>query len=248
MVVTPLVAFGWTPTTLLVTASVTVQLPLAGIVKPLRLNAVCPSVRLLPLAPTQVPPAFCAPLTAMSVSASVKLAPVRAIPFVFVKVKLIVDVPPLTIVAGLKAFTMVGLASALTVRSSAAVPPVNASPPPVPVTALVVFVTVPGVLLVTLTVTAQLAPAAKLATFRRTFPSPAVLAAPAVVVTVPQAAGVKPKVVSFRVTPPGKVSGSCTLVNAPGLPAGFVAVSVITLVPPTAILVGLKLFATVGGV
>jgi len=31
------------------------------------------------------------------------------------------------------------------------------------------------------------------------------------------------------------------------LPAGFVTVSVITLVPPEAIVVGLKLFVTVGG-
>ncbi len=58
VVVTPLVAFGCTPSTLELTTIVTVQLSLAGIVIPLRLRLVSPSVKLLPPAPVQLPPAL----------------------------------------------------------------------------------------------------------------------------------------------------------------------------------------------
>jgi len=98
-------------------------------------------------------------------------------------------------------------ANELTVNVAFAVPPVSATGP-VAVTAFVVFNEAPAVLLVTFTSTAQLAPAAKVATFKRALLSPAVEAAPAVVVTVPQAAGVNTKVVFASVMPAGNVSGN----------------------------------------
>ncbi len=80
-----------------VTNTVTVQLLLAGIVIPLKLRLVCPLVRLLPLAPVQVPPAFCAPLIDILLNVSVKLAFVMATALGFVSVKVIVEVPPTVI-------------------------------------------------------------------------------------------------------------------------------------------------------
>jgi hypothetical protein len=49
--------FGFTPTVLLVTTTVTVQLPAAGMVSPVKLREVAPAVNELPEAPVQVPPA-----------------------------------------------------------------------------------------------------------------------------------------------------------------------------------------------
>ena len=94
-----------------------------------------------------------------------------------------------------------------TVKVSFAVPPVNATSP-VAVTASVVFSAAPAVLLVTLTSTAQLAPAAREATFKRALLSPAALAPPAIFVTVPQATGVNVNVVFTKVMPAGNVSGN----------------------------------------
>ncbi len=91
-----------------VTPTVTVQLLLAGIVIPLKLRLLCPLVRLLPLAPVQVPPAFCAPLIDILLNVSVKLAPVIATLFGFVSVKVIVDVPPAVIGLVPNALEMVG--------------------------------------------------------------------------------------------------------------------------------------------
>ena len=54
---TPEVLFGCGPTVLLVTSIVTVQLLLAGIVIPLKLNAVAVSAKLFVAAPAHVPPA-----------------------------------------------------------------------------------------------------------------------------------------------------------------------------------------------
>ena len=68
-------------------------------------------VKLLLAAPVHVPPAFWFPLIDMFASVSVKLAPVRALAFVFVKVNVIVEVPPDVIVARLNAFAIVGVAS-----------------------------------------------------------------------------------------------------------------------------------------
>ena len=139
------------------------------------------------------------------------------------------------------------LVAEITFRLALEVPPIK-SMGPVVVTAVVVLVDVPGVLLVTFKVTWQLAPTAKLATFKRALTSPTADARPFVLVTVPQAAGVKVNVVFKSVMPVGKVSGSWTPVNVPGLTAGFVTVKVSTLVPPAAMVVGLKFFVTVGGV
>ena len=75
----------------------------------------------------------------------------------------------------------------------------------------------------------------------------AALAAPAVVVAVPQAAGVKVKVVLSNVTPAGKVSGTWMVVTAATLAAGLVTVRLRTLVPPAAMVLGVNDLATVGG-
>ena len=77
--------------------------------------------------------------------------------------------------------------------------------------------------------------------------SPAALAAPEVLVTVPQAAGVKVKVVFCKVTPAGKVSGNWMLVTAATLAAGLVTVRLRTLVPPVAMVLGVNDLVTVGG-
>jgi hypothetical protein len=173
------------------------------------------------------------------------LVSVIALAFVFPIVTVKFVFPPLARFPAAKAFAIVGAAS--TVRVAFAVPPVKATGPPA-VTAVVVFKAAPAVLLVTLACSWQLAPAFSVATFKRRLPSPTALAAPLVFVAVPQAAGVKVKVVFCSVTPTGKVSGNCTVVIAATFAAGFVTVRLRTLVPPTAILAGVKLFATVGGI
>ena len=77
--------------------------------------------------------------------------------------------------------------------------------------------------------------------------SAAAEAAPEVLLAVPHAAGVKVKVVLAKLTPAGKLSGSCTVVIGATLPPGFVTVRLKTLVPPEAIVNGAKDFVTVGG-
>ncbi len=112
---TPDVAFGWTPGMLLVTTTVTVQLPLAGTVSPLKLSAVAAAAKLLPAAPVQVPPAAPAALMLMFASVSVKLAPVTAMPLLLASVNVIVLVALAAMLAGAKALAIVG-AAAVTVR------------------------------------------------------------------------------------------------------------------------------------
>src|SRR5512139_1096783 len=73
---TPLAWLGWVPMTLPSTTTVTVQEPLAGIVRLDTARAVCPAVKPLPAAPAQVPPAAPAALTCMLASVSVKAAAV----------------------------------------------------------------------------------------------------------------------------------------------------------------------------
>ena len=93
VVVTPEAEFGWTPGVLLVTAKVTVQELLAGMVIPLKLKAVAPALRLLGVAPTQVP--VTAPATALIfVSVSEKAAPVRLLPLLLLSVSVTIAVPP----------------------------------------------------------------------------------------------------------------------------------------------------------
>ena len=104
------------PAVLEVMRTVTVQLALTGRVNPLILSDVAPLLRLLLLAPVQVPPAVWAPLTVMSVRVSVKLAPVSAVAFGLVSVKVMVEVPPETIGLVPNALAIVGRPS-MTVES-----------------------------------------------------------------------------------------------------------------------------------
>ena len=230
-----------------VTVTVTVQLEFTASVAPLKLT-LGPFADAVTVPPAQVvalagAAAFCIPVGYISVKLTLVNATILAAGLVIVKVMM--DVPFTAIGFVPKDLTIVGAAS--TVRVAFAVPPVKATGPPA-VTAVVVFKAAPAVLLVTLACSWQLAPAFSVATFKRRLPSPTALAAPLVFVAVPQAAGVKVKVVFCSVTPTGKVSGNCTVVIAATFAAGFVTVRLRTLVPPTAILAGVKLFATVGGI
>ena len=91
--VTPEVVFGLTPTVLLVTEKITVQEPLAGIVMPVKLNAVAPAPKVFGVVPAQVP--LTAPPTALIfVSVSLNAAPVRLLPLLLLNVSVTVEVPP----------------------------------------------------------------------------------------------------------------------------------------------------------
>lgn len=93
-VVTPVVVFGLTPTVLLVTSNVTVQLPLAGIVIPVKLSEVAPASSTFDEAPTQVPAA--APPTALMLARmSANEALVSGVALVLANVRVTVEVPPL---------------------------------------------------------------------------------------------------------------------------------------------------------
>ena len=109
VVVTPEVVLGRTPGLLLVTLKMTVQLPLAGIVIPLKLNDVAFAARELGVVPTQVP-VTAPPDAAILVSVSVNEAPVSAVPLVLLSVRVTVEVPPAGIDVGLNVFEMVGVA------------------------------------------------------------------------------------------------------------------------------------------
>lgn len=137
-----------------VTRTVTVQLPLAGMVMPVKDRLVSPSAKVFPEAPVHVPPAFCGPLIDISVNVSVKVADVRLIESVFIRVKVIVDVCVAEITAGLNALVIVGLAR--TVRSTEA----EGDPTVVSavVTPLVLLGCTPATLDVTTTVTVQFPP------------------------------------------------------------------------------------------
>ena len=104
------VVFGLVPTVELVTVTETMQLPFAGIVKPVKFNAVCPLVNMFdPLHPSTV----CPPDTDIFTSVSAKDALVSAIPLLLVRVKLMIEVPPTSIGETLNALATVG-ASAVT--------------------------------------------------------------------------------------------------------------------------------------
>ena len=93
VVVTPEVAFGFVPTVVLVTANVTVQLPLAGIVIPLKLNAVAFAASVFGVVPAQVPPT--APPTALILrSVSVNDALVTGDVLLLLNVRVTVELPP----------------------------------------------------------------------------------------------------------------------------------------------------------
>ena len=78
---------------LLVTLNVTVQLPLAGTVMPVKLNEVWPAVKVAGLVPAQVPPT--APATALILtSVSVNAPLVRAEALLLDRVRVSRELPP----------------------------------------------------------------------------------------------------------------------------------------------------------
>ena len=93
VVVTPEVVLASTPPVVLVTVKMTVQLPLAGMVIPLKLNAVAPAARVAGVVPTQVP-VTAPPAALMLVSVSVNAAPVNAAAFGLFSVTVTLAVPP----------------------------------------------------------------------------------------------------------------------------------------------------------
>jgi hypothetical protein len=93
VVLTPEVVLGSEPTVELVTLNVTVQLPLAGIVIPLKLSAVAPAVNELGVVPTQVPPTE-PPTALIFESVSVNAPPVSGELLLLDTVSVIVDEAP----------------------------------------------------------------------------------------------------------------------------------------------------------
>src|SRR5260370_287388 len=154
VVVTPDVVLGFPPTVLLVTLKVTVQLPLAGIVIPVKLSAVALALRVLGVVPAQVRPT--APPTAlMLTSESVNAPPVRLEPLLFDNVRVARELPPDRMLVGLNALVMLG--GATTVRLAVLL--VAPVPPLVELTAPFVFDTFPPFVPVTSTTTLQQFPA-----------------------------------------------------------------------------------------
>ena len=93
VVFTPEVVLGSEPAVVLVTLNVTVQLPLAGMVIPVKLNAVAPALKVAGVVPTQVPPT--APPTALIFdSVSVNAPAVIGVALLLVKVRVTVETPP----------------------------------------------------------------------------------------------------------------------------------------------------------
>ena len=91
MVVTPAVVFGCAPAVLLVTENITVQLPEAGIVMPVKLNAVAPADSVFGVVPAQVP-VTAPPAAVILESVSVNDAFVKATAFVLVNVRVTAEV------------------------------------------------------------------------------------------------------------------------------------------------------------
>ena len=108
----------------LVTLKVTVQVPLAGIVIPLKLRAVAPAVKVFGVVPTHVPPTA-PPEAFIFASVSVNAPPVSAVALVFFKVSVTVEAPPDTIDLGLKALAMVGAVNTVSVGVLLAPPAVG---------------------------------------------------------------------------------------------------------------------------
>jgi hypothetical protein len=120
VVVTPDAVFGSVPAVVLVTTKVTVQLPPAGIVMPLKESAVAPAVSVAGVMPGHVPPTVWFALIDMLVSVSVNAAPVSGPVFAagLVSVSVTVEVAPAPMVAGANAFAIVGGAHARRVAVS----------------------------------------------------------------------------------------------------------------------------------
>ena len=238
------IVLTFAPAVLEVTFTITVQPP-AGIEVPLAIvKLVAPAVAVTPVHVPVFPAVLMViPDGKVSVKSALRLIG-TALLLPNVSVKLVL--PPTDKLVAALTLVMVGAFSAVTVNVALAVLPlVNTGP--VAVGAEVVLLIGPGVEDVTVSAIRQLAPGLKLATFKRALLSPDALAAPLVLVKVPQAAGVKVAVVLARLRPAGKVSGSCTVVIAPGLPTGLVNVRLRVAVAPGAILAGLIFFAATAG-
>lgn len=130
--VTPVAVLACTPPVLLVTLTEIAQLPLAARLPPLRLMLP------LPAAAVTVPPQLLltdgVAATCILLSVSLKATPVRAAAVGLLSVKVMVDVPPLSIDVGAKALAMVGLPTASTAAVAA-----GPLPPLLEVTAEVVL-------------------------------------------------------------------------------------------------------------
>ena len=232
VVVTPEVVLGSDPTVVLVTLNVTVQLPLAGMVIPVKLSAVAPALKVAGVVPTQVPPT--APPTALIFdSVSVNAPPVSAVVLPFFKVSVTVEEPPDAIDVGLNAFAMVGKPTP-SVAVLLAAPAVGVC---VLVTPEVVLGSEPTAVLVTLNVTVQLPLAGMVIPVKLSAVAPAV-----------NELGVVPTQVPATVPPTALILTSVS-VNAPPVSAAvsaFFRVSVTVEDPPDAIEVGLNALVIVG--
>jgi hypothetical protein len=149
---TPDVVFGNVPGVLLDTDTDTVHEPFAGMLRPLKLRLVWLIVKALPEAPVHVPPAAPVAPMNMPLSMSVKAALVKGTPLLFEIVKVIVLVPPIAMLDGLKALAIVGVAAVTLSVAVFEAAPVAAS---LAVTPDDVFGLAPGTLLVTTRVTVQ---------------------------------------------------------------------------------------------
>jgi hypothetical protein len=214
---------------------VTVQLPFAGIVIPVKLSAAAPAARVFGVIPAQVPPTA-PPSALMLTSVSENPPPVSAEALLFVSVRVTAEFPPDAIVAGLNALAMVGVASAVTVRVAVllAAPAAGVC---VVVTPEVVLGFPPTVLLVTLKITVQL-PFAGIAI-------PVKLSA---VAPAGRVFGVVPTQVP-PTAPPSALMLTSVSVNAPPVSAEallLASVKVTTEFPADAIVAGLNALAIVG--
>ena len=222
------------PPAVAVTLTDMVHVPLAGAEPPLRLIVVAPA----PV--VKVPPqVFVAPgvlATCMPVgNGSLTATPVSAVLLGLVIVRVRVEVPPTTIVVGLKALAIDGLAR--TANVALAVRPV---PPLVELTAPVVLRNDPAGVAVTLTDMAQL----RLPLPVTEPPVRLIEVSPAVAVNVPPQLLVAPGVLATCM-PVGNGSLTATPVSVVPL-LGLVIVRVRVEVPPAGIDVGLKALVIVG--
>ena len=104
---TPEVVFGCTPTDVLVTEKMTVQLPLAGIVMPPNARAVDPADNVFGVVPTQVP-VTAPPAALILASVSLNAPPVSTLPLLLLNVSVTVEFVATWIVDGVKLFAIVG--------------------------------------------------------------------------------------------------------------------------------------------
>ena len=234
---TPLVWLGLVPMTLLVTTTVTVHDPLIGRVSPLNASAVCPAVNALAAAPGQVPPAALLALICMLASESVNPAPVSTIPFGFVSVNVIVEVPLTGMPTGRKAFAIVAGAAVTVSVVLFDGAPRGASALATPEAW---FGWTPGMSAETTTVTVQEPAAGMVRPVMATAVWPAVKALPDAPAQVPPAEPLAATNMFARV--------SVKLADVSGVPSGLVIVKVIVVRSWDVIAAGEKAFTITGAV